>query len=396
MKISDIWKRSAKNTDPIKPTSDYCSDYNNQSPTIKQTPSLLERLENIKMPSGCKLSRIEPYSNHKDSGVTINTFVIGIAIEGRHFFESYFNMSSSPTSQSRYINDISSGVIRIDDKESYIKSVNLRLKISEIIDSNNRISTSDTGTTYEYESHLIDSLVVNRTLIDQSINTHKSMSSNFYPIEIDVNRFGIRSRVREFDISRTISDFIGQTRRIIEDNFKKEVSYYNIKISLNKELKDFKENINEDIIGDCFAHVIDIVGNDSSEHQIKFFGESVMPSGRIYTNQPTNIYWRAAFKLKSKKENDGIEIKINDKSLDILYEITDGISKLRGFYEKCDISLNFKNDCIHIDIKPILETLKSSEYKNMMEPQQYERERLDYYQRRSNNKFVNTLRSDIY
>mgnify|MGYP001101867791 FL=1 len=91
-------------------------------------------------------------------------------------------------------------------------------------------------------------------------------------------------------------------------------------------------------------------------------------NGRIYPglNDLSKKYWEVIIAVSSERIDGGNQMIIDDKSSNILFEINEGINRLRKIYDKSKIVLNFTDyGNIKIHVFPIL-NLENTERKSML------------------------------
>ncbi len=326
--------------------SDTTSRDKNPIETTKQieTPkpiveTLGDKIRSIKTPHWCRISRIEnDYDNYygnndtyrRDSYYTRSRYEnssyeykVALNIDGSYLFQP---MGSLTTSNS--IPGYGIGVINIDNSRIFVKSVTLNLSISENRDSDMTfydVKVSDTIVSRTYKTlHNIDS---NPSI---GIKNH-----DYRNISIPKKEY-LRSRRTELNINEILNDFIRNIRSQIENNISEEIKQNNRQLSIIKQVDDFTKNITNDVIKDCFSHVIDVIGDDNFNILYK------------------DHFYKISFKFGAKKSDNGVIFKMDDKSTNIFYELTDAISKIKG-YHICDISIEFLSSGFVIKVTPIID-----------------------------------------
>ena len=152
-------------------------------------------------------------------------------------------------------------------------------------------------------------------------------------------------------------------KREIEDNFREEVENTKYQIKIRESLKEFDSKINENSLRDCFAYALD----EDEKSSISLRGIPDM-NGRIYPglNDLSKKYWEVIIAVSSERIDGGNQMIIDDKSSNILFEINEGINRLRKIYDKSKIVLNFTDyGNIKIHVFPIL-NLENTERKSML------------------------------
>lgn len=176
------------------------------------------------------------------------------------------------------------------------------------------------------------------------------LSEQFVRINIP-NRINVSiSDIRELD--RRILSLIEDSKKSILENFQQEI----IKSKSEIVQKEFKKNITTQLVTDTFQHVIDLApGSEVGEY---------MDAASISLFVPIEIFF----------SKDGyMKLDLNQKSIDIFYELMEGASRIKGEYDVLT-SINFIQDKIQLVIspKPIdLESVKIDEEKER-ERKQYE------------------------
>lgn len=268
-----------------------------------------------------------------------DSYEVIILISGRIFFRDIYPMIVN--GELRPALDYSScGIMEIGEDEiekSIVKDVTLTLTITE----ESRISPTDLRVSIS-----VTKMAVRRTLSDQS--GIKSRSNNYHQIPIS-------RRLRSVgcdDIMRLITQMYPDIKSSVEDNFREEVKNTKEQIRINNTLKEFDDKINENSVKDCFAYAMDEVGEESSS--VELMG---VTDGNTIIKDMSNKYWRVNMNMGMKRDgNSGVtKMSINDKSLNMLFEINEGINKIKQIYDKCDITLNIcDHGAIQIDIKPVI------------------------------------------
>lgn len=162
------------------------------------------------------------------------------------------------------------------------------------------------------------------------------------PSRINVSISDIR------DLDRRILSAIEDSKELILQNFQEEI----IKSKSEIVQKEFKKNITTQLVTDTFQHVIDLV----PDSEVK---EYDMNCGLFIP-----------LKISSYKEK--MSLDLNQKSIDIFYELMEGASRIKGEYDVLT-KIDFKEGGINLIIypKPIdLESVKIDGEKK--ERKQYE------------------------
>jgi len=256
-----------------------------------------------------------------------------VLISGNRFFRDIYPMIVSgelrPT-----IDYNSCGIMKVGEEDietSIVKDVTLKLTLKEDI----RLSPSNLCIDIR-----VDKISVRRS----GIKT------------VDFQQIDINKRIRSVgseEIIHLIGNMYSDIKVCIEENFKKEVEYAKEQIRINNTLKEFDDNINKDSVRDCFAYIIDELG--SNKCNIELLG---ITDGRTLIKDMSNKYWRVSFDMDTKrlKGSEITQLKITDKSLNLLFEINESITKLNQLYNKCNINLNICDDgSFQVDIRPIIE-----------------------------------------
>lgn len=204
-------------------------------------------------------------------------------------------------------------------------------------------------------------ILVKRTLSDQS--GIKTISKGSYSININP-RNSIRSRFYDGYILHNIRDMFPFIKREVEENFREEVENTKYQIKIRESLKEFDSKINENSLRDCFAYALD----EDEKSSISLRGIPDM-NGRIYPglNDLSKKYWEVIIAVSSERIDGGNQMIIDDKSSNILFEINEGINRLRKIYDKSKIVLNFSDyGNIKIHVFPIL-NLENTERKSILD-----------------------------
>ncbi len=180
-------------------------------------------------------------------------------------------------------------------------------------------------------------------------NTGPSGSTSYGTHKININ-FTNRINYQISDISEINNLFDSiktNLKDTIEKNFYREALNLKGKILKEKILKDFNDSINEEVINDVFAHVIDSLGipeihNNSQNH-----------NSRIYNDGG----WCITFPCKSI---NGIVV-LDDKMNESLYEITESINRIKDCYDKAKIALQINGTGIIIYINPDIDQYEMSD-----------------------------------
>ena len=215
------------------------------------------------------------------------------------------------------------GVINIDhNNKLLIKSVSVNLSITE---------NSDSDITF-YNVKVLD-VIVNRTYCAK--DPREVSNTEYRNISIPKQEY-LRSRRTELNINEILSDFLGNIRSQIENSIREEIKQNNRQLLIIKQIDDFAKNITNDVIKDCFSHVIDVIGDDNFNILYK------------------DHFYKISFKFDAKKSDSGVIFKMDDKLTNIFYELTDAMSKIKG-YHMCDISIEFLGGGFFIKVTPIID-----------------------------------------
>jgi len=271
-----------------------------------------------------------------------NSYEIIMLISGRLFFRdihpSIGNDGSIPM-----MDNSGRGLMKIgedDIESSFVKDITLSLTLKE----DTRISPSESRVSIS-----VKNLSVRRTLSDQS--GIKTRSNDYHQITID-NR---RTRCVGYeDLIHLIRKMFPDIRETIENNFKEEVTHTKKQIKINNTLREFDDKINENSVRDCFAYAMDELGVDSCS--VSLMG--VKDRKNSIVKDMSGKYWQVFIGLDTNRRNGvgDTQIKMDDKSLNILFEINEGINKIKQMYDKCKMTLNIcDSGGFKIDIYPIIE-----------------------------------------
>jgi len=135
------------------------------------------------------------------------------------------------------------------------------------------------------------------------------------------------SDIRELD--HKILSVIEEAKSCILHNFEKEI--YRSKLEIAQ--KEFNSTITNEVVTDNFQHVIDLV-NDSS------------------INMGDNVTLFIPVNTESNKEK--ISIDLNQKEIDIFYELMEGAARIRGEFD-VQTNISFTSNGIYLKISPKLE-----------------------------------------
>lgn len=120
----------------------------------------------------------------------------------------------------------------------------------------------------------------------------------------------------------------------IVENFRQEILTYNRKIIE----KDFFKKINEVTIKDAFAFVSDLI-EGCSIIDANVWSESVQNKrGYIFKIPMLN--------------NNNLTYQLNDTMINLLFELSEGINKIKIEYKELDSYINFDNNFINIHLYP--------------------------------------------
>lgn len=277
-----------------------------------------------------------------DSSQRRNSYEVIMLISGRLFFRdihpSIGNDGSIPM-----MDNSGRGLMKIgedDIESSFVKDITLSLTLKE----DTRISPSESRVSIS-----VKNLSVRRTLSDQS--GIKTRSNDYHQITID-NR---RTRCVGYeDLIHLIRKMFPDIRETIENNFKEEVTHTKKQIKINNTLREFDDKINENSVRDCFAYAMDELGVDSCS--VSLMG--VKDRKNSIVKDMSGKYWQVFIGLDTNRRNGvgDTQIKMDDKSLNILFEINEGINKIKQMYDKCKMTLNIcDSGGFKIDIYPIIE-----------------------------------------
>lgn len=171
------------------------------------------------------------------------------------------------------------------------------------------------------------------------------------PSRINVSISDIR------DLDRRILSAIEDSKELILQNFQEEI----IKSKSEIVQKEFKKNITTQLVTDTFQHVIDLV----PDSEVKEYDNALHPK---YSNCGLFI----PLKISSYKEK--MSLDLNQKSIDILYELMEGASRIKGEYDVLT-NINFMESGISLLISPKPIDLESVKIEG-----EKERERKQYEQ----------------
>jgi hypothetical protein len=179
-----------------------------------------------------------------------------------------------------------------------------------------------------YELTISRQVYLNSSYPFVSQNNELTLSEQSVKIDIPFRCNIAVSDIRELD--HKILSVIEEAKSCILHNFEKEI--YKSKLEIAQ--KDFKSTITNELVTDNFQHVIDLV-NDSS------------------INMGDNVTLFIPVKqLQSNKEK--ISIDLNQKEIDIFYELMEGAARIRGEFD-VQTNISFTSDGIYLKISPKFE-----------------------------------------
>lgn len=162
-----------------------------------------------------------------------------------------------------------------------------------------------------------------------SQNNELTLSEQSFQINIPTKiNVSIRD-IRELD--RRILSIIDEVKNYILKNFQQEITKSKSEIVQ----KEFKKNITPQLVTDTFQHVIDLApGSEVGGY---------MDAASISLFVPIEISYYS--------KDDYMKLDLNQKSIDIFYELMEGASRIKGEYDVLT-SINFIQDKIQLVISP--------------------------------------------
>lgn len=222
------------------------------------------------------------------------------------------------------------GTLSIGDYRSKLSYISLSFNVEDSLDFQRNLGHFDYdrwGNDRRYGSYeLIISrqVYLNSSYPSVTQNNELTLSEQAVQIEIPF-RSNIRiSDIRELD--HKILSVIEEAKSCILDNFEKEI--YKSKLEIAQ--KEFNSTITNEVITDNFQHVIDLV-NDSS------------------INMGSNVTLFIPVNAESNKEK--ISIDLNQKEIDIFYELMEGAARIRGEFD-VQTNISFTSSGIYLKISP--------------------------------------------
>jgi hypothetical protein len=178
-----------------------------------------------------------------------------------------------------------------------------------------------------YELTISRQVYLNSSYPFVSQNNELTLSEQSVKIDIPFRCNIAVSDIRELD--HKILSVIEEAKSCILHNFEKEI--YKSKLEIAQ--KDFNSTITNEVVTDNFQHVIDLV-NDSS------------------INMGSNVTLFIPVNTESNKEK--ISIDLNQKEIDIFYELMEGAARIRGEFD-VQTNISFTSSGIYLKISPKLE-----------------------------------------
>jgi hypothetical protein len=178
-----------------------------------------------------------------------------------------------------------------------------------------------------YELTISRQVYLNSSYPFVSQNNELTLSEQSVKIDIPFRCNIAVSDIRELD--HKILSVIEEAKSCILHNFEKEI--YKSKLEIAQ--KDFNSTITNEVVTDNFQHVIDLV-NDSS------------------INMGSNVTLFIPVNTESNKEK--ISIDLNQKEIDIFYELMEGTARIRGEFD-VQTNISFTSSGIYLKISPKLE-----------------------------------------
>jgi hypothetical protein len=178
-----------------------------------------------------------------------------------------------------------------------------------------------------YELTISRQVYLNSSYPFVSQNNELTLSEQSVKIDIPFRCNIAVSDIRELD--HKILSVIEEAKSCILHNFEKEI--YKSKLEIAQ--KDFNSTITNEVVTDNFQHVIDLV-NDSS------------------INMGSNVTLFIPVNTESNKEK--ISIDLNQKEIDIFYELMEGAARIRGEFD-VQTNISFTSNGIYLKISPKFE-----------------------------------------
>lgn len=222
------------------------------------------------------------------------------------------------------------GTLSIGDYRSKLSYISLSFNVEDSLDFQRNRDYFDYdrwGNDRRYGSYeLIISRQVYLNSSYPSVTQDNELTLSEQCVQIEIPfRSNIRiSDIRELD--HKILSVIEEAKSCILDNFEKEI--YKSKLEIAQ--KEFNSTITNEVVTDNFQHVIDLV-NDSS------------------INMGSNVTLFIPVNAESNKEK--ISIDLNQKEIDIFYELMEGAARIRGEFD-VQTNISFTSSGIYLKISP--------------------------------------------
>lgn len=178
-----------------------------------------------------------------------------------------------------------------------------------------------------YELTISRQVYLNSSYPFVSQNNELTLSEQSVKIDIPFRCNIAVSDIRELD--HKILSVIEESKSCILHNFEKEI--YKSKLEIAQ--KDFNSTITNEVVTDNFQHVIDLVSDSS-------------------INMGSNVTLFIPVNTESNKEK--ISIDLNQKEIDIFYELMEGAARIRGEFD-VQTNISFTSSGIYLKISPKLE-----------------------------------------
>lgn len=238
------------------------------------------------------------------------------------------------------------GTLSIGDYRSKLSYISLSFNVEDSLDFQRNRDYFDYdrwGNDKRYGSYeLIISRQVYLNSSYPSVTQDNELTLSEQCVQIEIPfRSNIRiSDIRELD--HKILSVIEEAKSCILDNFEKEI--YKSKLEIAQ--KEFNSTITNEVVTDNFQHVIDLV-NDSS------------------INMGSNVTLFIPVNAESNKEK--ISIDLNQKEIDIFYELMEGAARIRGEFD-VQTNISFTSSGIYLKISPKFTEIEVKKTERVCDP----------------------------
>ena len=222
------------------------------------------------------------------------------------------------------------GTLSIGDYRSKVSHISLSFNVENLLDFQMNRSHFDYdrwGNDRRYSSY---ELTISRQVYLNSShpfvtqNNELTLSEQSVQIEIPFRSNIAVSDIRELD--HKILSVIEEAKSCILHNFEVEIHRSKLEIAQ----KEFNSTITNEVVTDNFQHVIDLVSDSS-------------------INMGSNVTLFIPVNSESNKEK--ISIDLNQKEIDIFYELMEGAARIRGEFD-VQTNISFTSSGIYLKISP--------------------------------------------